>query len=235
MNDNIKNRVALVTGATGGLGTAIAKKLSEKGCILLLTGKTREKLKTLCRSLETQTEAIECDLSDELQIKKLIRGAIERYGKIDILINNAGVFPVNPLYETTTEEFDKCIEINVRAPFILCRELLPIMETNGWGRIINIGSSSAFAGFKNTSAYCASKHALLGLSRSLHDEFKQKCIKVISVNPGSIQTEMGRDVTGQDFETFLKPEDIADLIAYHLSICSNMIAEEIRLNRMIIK
>lgn len=235
MNQQLNGRVALVTGATGGLGTAIAKKLSENGCNLFLTARSPKKLKALCQCLATQAEAYECDLTDELQIKNLVRRSMERFGRVDILINNAGVFPVHPLKEITTDEFDRCFAINIRAPFILCRELIPLMETNGWGRVVNVGSSSAFAGFKNTSAYCASKHALLGLSRSLHDEFRQKNIKVISVNPGSIQTEMGRGVIGQDFETFLRPEDVADYIVYNLNLYSNMIAEEIRLNRMIIK
>jgi NAD(P)-dependent dehydrogenase (short-subunit alcohol dehydrogenase family) len=109
------------------------------------------------------------------------------------------------------------------------------MAHRRWGRIINIGSSSAYAGFKNTAIYCASKHALLGLTRSLHDELKHQNVRCFCISPGSIKTEMGRAVPGQDFETFLDPQEIAEFVVHVASYDGGMIAEEIRLNRMVIR
>ena len=111
------------------------------------------------------------------------------------------------------------------------------MIKNKWGRIINIASSSAYGGSPMTSVYCASKHALLGFSRSLYKELKGDNVRVICVSPGSIKTEMGRKVEelGQDFDTFMEPDELAEYIVYSSSLDGNMISEEIRLNRVFIQ
>jgi NAD(P)-dependent dehydrogenase (short-subunit alcohol dehydrogenase family) len=109
------------------------------------------------------------------------------------------------------------------------------MVKNRWGRIINIGSSSAYGGYKNTSLYCASKHALLGFSRALHDELKEHNIRVFCVSPSGTKTAMGKSIKGQNYDTFIDPKDVAEYIAYISSFDNAMISEEIRLNRMILK
>jgi NAD(P)-dependent dehydrogenase (short-subunit alcohol dehydrogenase family) len=231
----LQNRTALLTGATGGLGDAIATALAARGCKLLLTARGEEGLGRMRERLGGKAKVFAANLANPADIEELLGYAAETVGPIDILINNAGVFPVGPIEESSPEEFDRCFAINVRAPFLLCRACVPGMASRGWGRVVNIGSSSAFAGFKNTSVYCASKHALLGLSRSLHDEFRSRNVKVISVNPGSIQTEMGRQVPNQDFSTFLDPADVAEYVAFMISFDTNIISEEVRLNRLIIR
>ena len=130
------------------------------------------------------------------------------------------------------EDFNRSFELNVRAPFLLCREFMEGMVHNNWGRIINIGSSSSYSGFKNTSVYCSSKHALLGLTRALHDEYRCNNIRSYCFSPGSIQTEMGRKVKNQDFSTFIEPEEIAEYIAFSISFDGEMISNEIQLKRM---
>ena len=135
------------------------------------------------------------------------------------------------------EEYEQCININVTAPFVLIKELSKSMIDKSWGRIINIASSSAYAGGATTSAYCASKHALLGLSRSLHKELKEHNIRVICVSPGSIKTEMGRKVEklGQDFDTFMEPKEVAEYVVFNSSFDGNLVSEELRLNRMFVQ
>jgi short-subunit dehydrogenase len=229
---SLQNRHAILTGTTGGLGEAIATALTEQGCNLLLTARNETQLAALRDKLGGKADVFPADLAQASHVEALIARA---GGTVDILINCAGVFPVAPLAETSAEEFDRCFAVNVRAPFLLSRAFIPGMASRGWGRVVNIGSSSAFAGFKNTSIYCASKHALLGLSRSLHDEFRSQNVKVISINPGSIQTEMGKQVPNQDFSTFLDPADVAAYVVFTISFESNIISEEVRVNRLIIQ
>jgi len=130
------------------------------------------------------------------------------------------------------DDFEKCFSVNVRAAFVLCKEFSQGMISKKWGRIVNIASSSAYTGFKNTSIYCSSKHALLGLSRSLHSELKEHNVRTFCVSPGSIKTPMGKSVVGQSYETFLDPSEVAELVVRLISFDSEMISQEIQLHRM---
>ena len=130
------------------------------------------------------------------------------------------------------DDFEKSFNVNVRAPFIFSKEFSKDMIRKKWGRIINIGSSSSYSGFKDTSIYCSSKHAILGLSRSLHSELKSKNVRTIAISPGSIQTLMGKKVKNQKFEEFIDPVEIAEILVTCLSLDKNMVIDEIRLNRM---
>mgnify|MGYP003624890373 CR=1 FL=1 len=162
-----------ITGASGGLGSQIALEFAKQGCNLYLTGRQGEKLVELAKNLESQTSKSvfweSGDLECPQQLEYVISDAKRKLGEIDILVNCAGVFVVKELKATSNEDFDSTMNLNVRVPFVLCREFIGAMAKNKWGRIINIGSSSSYNGFKETSVYCASKHALLGLSRSLHE------------------------------------------------------------------
>jgi len=238
--DVLAHKNCFITGASGGVGKEIAHYFAGQGCNLFLTGMEKDLLIQLQKELEEKYTDIKithypCNLNKDEEIKETITKAKETFGNIHILINCAGIFPVNPVVETTTQEFDQCFNINIRAPFIFCREFSKDMIKNKWGRIVNIGSSSAYAGFKETAIYCASKHAILGLSRSLHDEMKAANVRTFCVSPGSIKTEMGKKVKNQDFNTFIEPKELAKYIGFIVSFDGNMISEEIRLNRMFIQ
>ena len=157
------------------------------------------------------------------------------FGKIDILINSAGIFVEKPIEKTTLEDFEKCHAINVRAPFILSKELSKNMKKRKWGRIVNIASSSAYQGFTNGSAYCSSKHSLLGLSRAIFNELKQKNVRVFCVSPGSSKTKMGKKCKNQNFETFINPKEIAEYIIHVMCYDKEMIIDESRLSRRIMR
>jgi NAD(P)-dependent dehydrogenase (short-subunit alcohol dehydrogenase family) len=224
---------ALLTGVSGGLGRQLAISLKAVGCRVLASGRNPTALARV--AAEIGVEAAAADLSSADEVEQLIGVARRVLGQIDILVNCAGIFPVEPLEQASAEVFDRCFAVNVRAPYCLCQAFAPEMADRRWGRIINIGSSSAYAGFKNTAIYCASKHALLGLTRSLHDELKHRNVRCFCISPGSIKTEMGRSVPGQDFETFLDPQEIAEFVVHIASYDGGMIADEIRLNRMVIR
>ncbi len=175
------------------------------------------------------------DLNKVEDVKRIIEKTRKSLKSVDILINCAGVFPVKFLQDSDLEDFENCFNINIRAPFLFCKAFSPSMAKNGWGRIVNIGSSSAYSGFKETSIYCASKHALLGFSRSLHDELKKDNVRTFCVSPASVKTEMGKLIKNQNFNTFINPDEIAEYIVFIISFDKEMISEEIRLNRMIIQ
>ena len=237
MNQILHGKNCLITGATGGLGKEIAKEFAKNGCNLFLTGRNNEKLNSLKNELENSVNEIkidfeDADLSDVDEIQKLIEKVKSTFTNIDILVNCAGVFPVKSLSDSTVEDFENCFSVNVKAAFVLCKEFSQGMISKNWGRIVNIASSSAYAGFKNTSIYCSSKHALLGLSRSLHSELKEHNVRTLCVSPSSIKTSMGKSVIGQNYETFLNPNEIAELIVHLVSFDNEMISQEIQLSRM---
>mgnify|MGYP003111234282 CR=1 FL=1 len=226
----LNNKVALVTGATGGLGRSIINKLTASGVKVFITGRNANILKQIEQSNKSCLGSKCLDLQNTSDIKRLAEEV-----KPDILINCAGVFPVSKIEDTTEETFNETFNVNVRAPFVMMKSVIPHMKNKQWGRIVNIASSSAYAGFANTSVYCASKHALLGLTRSAYSELKEHGIRVYSFSPGSIKTKMGELVQGQDYDTFMEPDEISDYIVNTIKYDGNMIAEEVRLNRMFVQ
>ena len=226
-----------LTGATGGLGKQIAIELAKNNCNLFLTSQNKLKLEQLKNKLSENFKNIkifykDANLNKLSEIEKLILNTNKTFEKVDILINCAGIFQTKSLQNSSVEDFDSCFNVNVRAPFILSKEFSKNMKKNNFGRIINIGSSSAYYGFKNTSIYCASKHALLGFSRSIFTELKKNNVRVYAVSPGSIKTKMGKKVKGENYDTFLNPEEIAKFISHIISFDNEMVSEEIRLNRI---
>ena len=234
-----ENKKILITGASSGLGREIVKQFAKINCEIFFTARNHTALKGLFDELKNSKSPYllsykAADLTNLKEVDNLIKSVRDSLGHVDVLINSAGVFPVNQISNVPLTELQHCFSINVVAPFVLTQEFCSDMKQNQLGRIINIGSSSAYGGAPKTSVYCASKHALLGLTRSLHKELKEHNIRVFCVSPGSIQTPMGRKVEalGQKYETFIDPEEIAKYIIQATSYNTQMISEEIRLNRM---
>ena len=239
INDILKNKTCFLTGASGGLGKTIAMKMAENGCNLFLTSAKPSKLRELAELLQSlygNKRKVACasgDLNRVADIKNIINKTRKEFGHVDIVVNCAGVFPVLSLANSKLTDLQGCFNVNVRAAFLFCQEFHKDMVRNKWGRIINIGSSSAYSGAKDTSIYCATKHALLGFSRALNAELKEYNIRTFCVSPGSVRTEMGKLVRNQNFETFIDPKEIAEYIIFISSFDGALISEEIRLNRMI--
>jgi NAD(P)-dependent dehydrogenase (short-subunit alcohol dehydrogenase family) len=234
-SSSLAGKNCLVTGASRGVGYAIARNLAAAGCNLVLTARDKAQLEKAADTVRSGTAGkvvhISCDLAQEAEIETVVHFAEKELGSIDVLINNAGIFLVSPLEKTTLQEFDDCMAVNIRAPFLLTKMLIPSMVERQWGRIVNIGSTSAYAGFTDTAVYCASKHAILGLSRASNAEFKKHGVRVFCVSPGSVKTDMGRQVKSQDFDTFIEPEDIAEHVVFLLNFNGASIAEEVVIKR----
>lgn len=234
----LEKKNVLITGASGGLGREIAIELAKRGANLYLTGRNETKLAQLKNELSSYDIKVEygtADLRYVEDVSAIIDDVKEELPCIDILVNCAGIFLEKSITDSTLQDFEDCFSVNIRAPFMLCKALVEGMIERGWGRIVNIGSSSAYQGFKETSSYCASKHALLGLSRSLHDELKTHNVRTFCISPGSMRTEMGRQDKKQDFETFIDPKEVAEYIGFVLSFDTELVSEEIRLNRMVVR
>jgi len=238
MSTSFEGKTCFISGASGGLGQEIAKELAKQKCNLFLTGRNKEKISRLKDNIKNsindtlQIQYQEGDLNNLEDVKKIIISAKDSFKGFDILVNSAGIFLSKSIHSSSLEEFEKSFNVNVRAPFIFCKEFSEDMIKNGWGRIINIGSSSSYSGFKNGSIYCSSKHAVLGLSRALHDELKSKNVRTFCISPGSIKTEMGKISKEQNFETFLNPKEIAKYLVFTISFDNELVSDEIRLNRM---
>lgn len=236
----LENKNCLITGATGGLGSNLAEILLENNCNLFLTSKNNLKLKKLQEKLEKRNinnceiSFFAGDLTKISDINKIISKVRENFKTIDILINNAGIFLSKPIHKSKIDEFQNIFDVNVKAPFLFSKEFVKDMKKKKWGRIINIGSSSSYHGFSEGVIYCSSKHALLGLSKSLFEEFKKSKIRIFCISPGSIKTKMGKLDKKQNYETFLDPKEVAEYIVFCISFDKELISEEIRLNRFVI-
>jgi len=240
--DHLFGKNCVITGATGGLGREICLELGKKNVNCLLVGRDQSLLFSLKENLKSLNGNIKishqvADLRNVEEVNRVIKKSREDFSSIDILVNCAGVFPVNPLKNSSLAEFESCMNLNVRAPFLLCKEFSSDMVRNGWGRIINIASSGAYNGLKNTLVYRTSKHALLGLSRVLHNELKEHNVRTFCVSPGPIKTKMGDEIIkhenpNENFETFIDPNEIAKFVVFLISFNNELVVEEVRLNRM---
>jgi 3-oxoacyl-[acyl-carrier protein] reductase len=236
--DVLKGKCAFISGATGGIGKAIAIALAEQGCNLFLTSSDNASLSEVKNSLSSYNVSVSGqsgNLTNKEEVYQIIDAVQKEIGAIDILINSAGVFPNVNLFDTNDDDFEETLDVNFRSVFLFTRGFAKSMVARQWGRIVNIGSSSAYSGFRGTSLYCASKHALLGFSRSIHDELKEHNVRTYCVSPSSTQSKMGMVTKDQDYSTFLDPSDIAKYVVFAISFDSNIVAEEIFLKRMIIR
>lgn len=194
----LAKRRALITGGGRGIGKAIALELAAAGAEVLVTGRSTEELAEVAAA--TGGRALRADLSSRAEAdvlaELLAADAVER-GPIQILVNNAGVTDSATLEKTSDEMWDRIMEINCTAPFRLTRALLPAMVKSGWGRIINVASNAGLTGYGYTAAYCASKHALVGLTRALAIDLARTGVTVNALCPGWVETKMVSDATAR--------------------------------------
>jgi short-subunit dehydrogenase len=232
----MKSRNAFITGATGSIGFEISKSLMERGCNVFLTGRDAVVLDKNIQYLRKMGKGSvfgkSCDLSKIENIYSMISFAKEKFRDYSILINAAGIYKQKEILKLEDSEIMQSFNVNVFAPFVLTREMTKQMIKKKWGRIVNIGSSSSYYGFKKGSLYCATKHALLGFSKAVHEDLKQHNVRSYFISPSSTKGKMGRQTVGQDYETFLDPVDIARFVVFSISFESNIMTEEIFLKRM---
>jgi len=236
MSDLVQ-RGAVVTGANRGIGKAIALAFLRSGWPVVAIARTVESLEALRQEagdLAPRIRPLACDLADAAQLEGVARALADLDPVPGALVNNAGISLSAPLQRTTTEELQRVLQINTVAPYVLCRAVVPRMADAGGGRVINVGSIASLKGIRYTSAYCASKHALLGLTRALAVEWGKRNVTVNAVCPGWTETDMFSRAleavvqrTGRSAEQArdavrannpmgrpVKPEEVAALVLY---------------------
>ncbi|MBU6234294.1 MAG: 3-oxoacyl-[acyl-carrier-protein] reductase [Alphaproteobacteria bacterium] len=187
---SLEGKTALVTGATGGIGESIARALHAQGATVGISGRNKEKLDALAASLGGRVHVLPADLSDAAATDKLVEDAIAAMGKIDVLINNAGLTKDNLALRLKDEDWQAVLDVNLTAPFRLARACLKGMMKNRWGRIVNITSIVGVTGNPGQTNYAASKAGMIGWSKSMAAEIASRNVTVNCIAPGFIATAM---------------------------------------------
>jgi 3-oxoacyl-[acyl-carrier protein] reductase len=187
---NLKDKLALVTGATGGIGQSIVKILANQGAKVIMVGRNEEKLQNLKQELGDNVYPLICDFNDDLQINSLIEGAEKEFGNIDILVCNAGITKDNLALRLKDEDWDMVIKMNLTSTFKLNRAAIKSMMKRRYGRIINISSIIGLGGNAGQSNYAASKAGIIAMSKSIAKEVAARGITINCVAPGYIDTPM---------------------------------------------
>ncbi len=228
----ISSTTALVTGASGGIGRATAIALGRAGYRVGVCARTQSKLESVVRELReigVEAAGAAADVSDPDQVSRAVGQLTGDLGEIAVLVNNAGILIARPFEELTLEDWDQTMATNLRSLYLMTRAVLPGMRRRGSGSIVNVASLAGKNGFVGGTAYSASKHATLGFSRSLMLELRKENIRVISVCPGSVDTEMLHDqpMLKSDPQRILKAEDVALAIVQSLSLPERALVSEL--------
>jgi 3-oxoacyl-[acyl-carrier protein] reductase len=211
---------ALVTGGGRGIGKETAILLFKKGLDLIICSRTQKEIDIAVKEIKSfgngQMIGRKCDVSISSQVNTLVNDALETYGRIDVLINNAGITYVKKLIDTTEEQWDHTRDVNLKGAFLLCKAIVPHMIENNRGVIINVSSGAGKVGFEEISAYCASKFGMIGLTESLARELANYNIRVMTICPGEVATKMQEDVDSRYYELnkdkMLHPRTVAEKI-----------------------
>ena len=219
MQRKLSGKVALITGASAGIGQACARVLAAEGAQLILTARRRERLEALAAEVGasgSKATIVTGDARDEETARQTIGVAKETFGRLDILINNTGVGNYKNLVDTTTEEYDEMMDINVRSTFLFTRYAVPLMLSQGSGIILMISSMAGIYGFGGEAVYCMTKFAQVGFAQALDKELRPSGIKVGVICPGGVKTEFalgkGRTEERVAQSEMLDAEDVASAV-----------------------
>jgi 3-oxoacyl-[acyl-carrier protein] reductase len=216
--------IALVTGSTRGIGKETALFLLENGMNVIISSRSQESVDNAIQDIiikfpskKDNILGLKCDVSKYSDIKSLVDKSIKRFGKIDILVNNAGIVYYKSIIDTTEEEWNRTIDINLKGVFLFTKEVLPHMiENKSGGVIVNVSSGAGKSGFPNLSAYCTSKFGVIGLTESIAKEVADNNVKVMAICPGGVDTDMIKNIVKAGYNpsnrNFMKPQQVAKKI-----------------------
>jgi len=225
--------VALVTGSSRGIGRAVALALSREGYRLILTARDEQTLKETGRGCEGgEVVILPMDLSQEGSPERLADAVKNETGRLDVLVNNAGIVLSKSFEDTGAADWDRMMNLNARAPFLLTRMLLPLLRASGLATVVNIGSVVSFKGYEMQAAYTASKHALAGWTKVLAREEVSNGIRVHLIAPGGVATDLVRNVRPDiDESDLIAPEDVAEMVRFLTTHRSNAVIDVVEMHR----
>jgi NADP-dependent 3-hydroxy acid dehydrogenase YdfG len=219
MTERLRGRVAVVTGASAGIGAACARALAQQGADMVVTARRGNRLEALVaelRDLGVEAHAVAGDARNEETARLVVGSAVRSFGRIDILVNNAGVGNYKDLVDTTAADYDELMDSNLRSTFLFTRHVVPHMLERREGTVLMISSMAGRYGFAGQAVYCASKFAQVGFAQSLDRELRPGGIKVGVICPGGVKTEFaigrGRTEEGVAASAMLEPEDVAGAV-----------------------
>jgi 3-oxoacyl-[acyl-carrier protein] reductase len=194
----VQDRVVIITGAAQGIGRVFAHAFAAYGAVVVVADLNIAKARTVAGEIQARggrAQAAEVDVGDHASLESMARNVFDAHGRIDVLVNNAGIFStldMRPFWEIPLEEWDQVIHVNITGVMYACRAVVPYMRRAGWGRIINMSSASVLLGRPNYTHYTTSKSSLIGMTRSMARELGHDSITVNAVMPGAVQTEIPR-------------------------------------------
>jgi len=235
MDIDLSDKTALVTGASRGIGKAIAMALAERGAFVCLTARDVKKLNSVVKEIEKKGGKafyISTDVTKESDIEALFEKVASKTKKIDILINNAGSDIVKDLVDLESKDYDRVFDLNVKSMFLICQKALELMIPEKSGHIINISSVQGIKAYKKHSLYAASKHAVMGLTKAIAVETQENNIRVSVILPGGVDTDFIKIVRPDlDRKILIRPEDIAKTVLYFLILSPQAMVDEIYIRR----
>jgi NAD(P)-dependent dehydrogenase (short-subunit alcohol dehydrogenase family) len=212
----LKDKIAIVTGASRGIGRAIALGYAREGAHLVLAARTESDLEKIAGELHDIGQrglVVPCDVTEEEQVKRMVSAALEEYGRVDVLVNNAGLGAFRPIYGTRLSNWEYMLAINLTSSFLCTKHVWKPMAQAGGGSIINMSSTSGTRGYPMYASYSASKWGQVGLTVTSAEEGKPENIRVNAIAPGKVDTDMRASVA-EDKEKMLKPEDCVGLAVF---------------------
>jgi NADP-dependent 3-hydroxy acid dehydrogenase YdfG len=239
MTGRLAGKVALITGASSGIGRASALALAGEGAKLVLTARRQERLKELTAAVQQaggKAVTVIGDATDEETARRCVAAAVQTFGTLDILINNVGIGNYKNLVDTSAAEYDDLMDTNVRSTFLFTRHAVPVMIQQGSGTILMISSMAGIYGFAGEAVYCATKFAQVGFAQALDKELRPQGIKVGVICPGGVKTEFalgkGRTEESVAKSGMLEPEDVAGAVILACTQSSNARIIEVQMRTM---
>jgi len=224
--------IAIVTGASRGIGKAIALELAGIGYDLALVGRDLAALEETAKQCSTKTCSIVADLADVSSAQKIVNETLEAFGGIDLLVNCAGIPQKGPFTEVTPQEWDRIFAVNARAPFFLCQAALEPLKRSARPIVINISSVVGFKGYIHQSVYASSKHALAGFTKVFAKEVQPFGIRVHLISPGGVATEMVKKMRPDiDPSELIEPEEVAEIVRFLVTRKGNGTIDQFYLRR----
>ena len=233
---HLKEQVAIVTGGSSGIGFAIVRAFVQEGMRVTIAARDKRKLDQAVLELKTGPKkdksvlAIQTDVSQAAEVQRMVRHTIDRFGRLDVLVNNAGIGRMAPLDELKEKDWDEILNINLKGVFLCTQAALPDMKRRRRGYVVNISSIAGKEGFAEGGAYCASKVGVMALTQTLIEEAKPFNIRATAICPGYVDTPMVSTVPVLGID-MIRPEDIAQTVLYLLHLSDKALVREVVMTR----